>query len=81
MDSASAERRPAVEFLKVCFREPRRVSIDGMFQGKTGDLIELEAGTYKVSLEPPTNFTPDSVVVVLQGTSALTPREVGFRAA
>ncbi len=67
-----------MEYLVVRFHAPRRVIIDDAPQGRTGELIELEAGTYKVSLGPPADFTPDAVEVVLEGTSALEPLEVTF---
>lgn len=67
-----------MEYLVVRFARNRRVKIDGEFNGRTDDLIELEAGTYTVSLGPPPNFTPKSRQVVLKDTSALQPTEVEF---
>ncbi len=70
-----------MEYLVVRFPQSRPVQIDGELNGRTGDLIELEAGTYTVSLGPPSNFTPESRQVVLKGTSVLHPKEVEFHAA
>ncbi len=67
-----------MEYLVVRFPKSRRVRIDGEFNGRTDQLIELEAGTYTVSLGPPLNFTPESRRVVLKDTSALDPKEVSF---
>jgi len=67
-----------MEYLLVRFPRSRRVAIDGEFNGRTNELIELEAGTYTVSLGPPPNFTPESRRVVLRNTSALEPKEVTF---
>jgi len=67
-----------MEYLLVRFPRSRRVIIDGEFNGRTNELIELEAGTYTVSLGPPPNFTPESRRVVLRNTSALEPKEVTF---
>jgi hypothetical protein len=67
-----------MEFLVVRFPRSRRVLIDDEFTGRTDDLIELEAGTYTISLGPPANFTPESRKIVLRNTSALEPREVVF---
>ncbi len=69
-----------MEYLVVRFPQSRPVKIDGEFNGRTGDLIELEAGTYTVSLGPPPNFTPESRQVVLKDTSVLHPKEVEFHA-
>ncbi len=67
-----------MEYLVVRFPELRHVIIDGTLQGETGELIELEAGTYKLSLAPPPNFRPDAIEIVLEGTSPLEPLEVIF---
>ncbi len=67
-----------MEYVVVRFPGSRPVKIDGEFNGRTGELIELEAGTYTISLGAPPNFTPESQQVVLKGTSALNPKEVVF---
>lgn len=67
-----------MEFLVVRFPRSRRVLIDDEFNGRTGELIELEAGTHTVSLGPPANFAPPFQRIVLRNTSALEPREVAF---
>jgi hypothetical protein len=67
-----------MEYLVVRFPRSRRVKIDGEFQGRTDELIELEAGTHTVSLGPPPNFTPESRKIVLKDTSVNNPREVAF---
>lgn len=70
--------RSGMEYLVVRFPQSRAVMIDGEFNGLTGRLIELEAGTHTISLGPPPNFTPESQQVVLKDTSALNPKEVVF---
>jgi hypothetical protein len=67
-----------MEFLVVRFPRSRRVLVDDEFNGRTNELIQLEAGTHTVSLGPPPNFTPESRRVVLKDTTELTPREVTF---
>lgn len=67
-----------MEYLVVRFPQSRPVKIDGEFNGRTGQLIELEAGTYTISLGPPPNFAPESQQVVLKDTSALNPKEAVF---
>ena len=49
-----------MEYLVVLFPRSRRVKINGEFQGRTGELIELEGGKYTVSLGPPPTFRPAS---------------------
>jgi hypothetical protein len=67
-----------MEYLVVRFPRSRRVLVDDEFNGRTDELIELEAGTHTVSLGPPANFTPESRRIVLRDTSELEPREVAF---
>ena len=67
-----------MEYLIVHFPRSRRVKIDGEFNGRTEDLLELEAGSHVVSLGPPDNFTPKNRRVVLKDTSELEPREIDF---
>jgi hypothetical protein len=67
-----------MEYLLVHFPASRRVKVGSVFQGKTEELIELEAGTYIITLEPPINFAPKKQEVQLAGTTPLSPREVIF---
>lgn len=68
-----------MEYLLVHFPRSRRVLIDDEFNGRTNELIELEAGRHTVSLGPPyDNYEPDEYTVILRNTSALDPREVTF---
>jgi len=67
-----------MEYLIVHFPRSRRVMIDDEFNGRTEDVIEIEAGKHVVSLGPPSNFTPDEQTVTLKDTSELEPREVSF---
>jgi len=70
-----------MEYLVVRFSRSRAVMIDGEIHGRTDVLIELEAGTYTVSLGPPPNFTPPRQQVTLKDTSPLDPKEVVFHEA
>lgn len=67
-----------MEYLLVHFPRPRRVVVDNEFNGRTEELIELEAGTHTVALGPPYNFSPTFRKVRLVDTSAQTPREIHF---
>ena len=70
-----------MEFLLVHFPTSRRVKIDGEFNGRTEEVIQVEAGTHVVALGPPYSFNPEEQEVVLQDTSALCPLEVSFEKA
>ena len=67
-----------MEYLIVHFPRSRRVKVDDDFNGRTDELIELEAGSHVVTLGPPENFTPIERRLVLKDTSELEPREISF---
>ena len=67
-----------MEYLIVHFPRSRRVKVDDEFNGRTDELIELEAGNHVVTLGPPDNFNPDERRIVLKDTSELEPREINF---
>ena len=67
-----------MENLLVHFSRSRRVKVDDDFNGRTEELIELEAGRHVVTLGPPMNFTPKQQVVVLKNTTPISPRELTF---
>ena len=64
-----------MEYLIVHFPRSRRVKVDDEFNGRTGELIELEAGSHVVTLGPPDNFAPEErrIVVVLGHRRARAP--------
>jgi hypothetical protein len=69
-----------MEYLLVRFGdEDRAVVIDGEVQGRTNQVLEVEKGTHKISIEtPPSDFTPSEIKVVLKKTTSLKPWEVAF---
>jgi len=67
-----------MEYLIVHFARSRRVLVDDEFNGRTDNLIELEAGRHVVSLGPPYNYTPEEQTVILKDTAELNPHEVSF---
>ncbi len=67
-----------MQYLLVKFRETRGVVLNGNPEGTTNVVLELEAGTYYVTLVPPYDFTPSTQVIRLKDTSALKPMEVEF---
>jgi len=68
-----------VEFLLVTFEEDRGVIINSAPGAwRTNQILMLQAGTYTVSLQPPPDFTPDGIGIVLQDTTVIKPYEVIF---
>ncbi|MHB8069891.1 MAG: hypothetical protein ACYDIC_18525 [Desulfobaccales bacterium] len=73
--------RVPMEYMKVLFPKSRRVLLNGEPRGYTNELLELQGGKYKVSLEPPPDFTPPEQEIDLRNTSAMEPLEVKFEEA
>jgi PEGA domain len=67
-----------MEYLVVRFHERRRVLIDGVDRGRTDVILELERGTYLVTLSPPVNYRPGKRKVALKHTSPVSPLEIRF---
>jgi hypothetical protein len=67
-----------MEYLLVTFPRSRRVKADDEFNGRTGEVIELEAGSHVITLGPPANFKPSERRIILKNTSELAPREIAF---
>lgn len=68
----------AKEYLVVLFARSRRVLINGEFMGTTNTKLELERGSYEVTLGPPDNFTPAEHDIRLRNTSSQKPMIVEF---
>ncbi|OGP72184.1 MAG: hypothetical protein A2Z73_03510 [Deltaproteobacteria bacterium RBG_13_60_28] len=67
------------EYLVVLFPRRRRVLLNGEPKGYTNERLELEGGTYTVSLlQPPLDFTPMEQVIDLRNTAPMSPMEVIF---
>jgi len=67
-----------MEYLLVHFPEPRRVLINGADQGRTAETLELDRGTYVVTLSPPQDYKPKKRKVALKRTSPVSPLEIRF---
>jgi hypothetical protein len=67
-----------MEYLLVSFAEARRVIINETVQGMTGELLELEEGTHRITLEGAQDFIPGMREIILRRTSVLNPRVVCF---
>jgi hypothetical protein len=70
--------RPWMEYLVVIFEARRRVFVNGNPSGFTNSVVQLDAGTHTITMEPPPNFSPISQTIVLQATSPLDPMTVTF---
>ena len=67
-----------MEYLLVNFERSRRVPINGNPFGFTNTVIQIEAGTHTVTLEPPPDFSPLAQTVLIVNTSPLAPLTVTF---
>jgi len=67
------------EFLLVKFNEDRGVIVNGAPGAwRTNQILQLQAGSYVVTLAPPNDFIPLDVPVVLKNTTVLNPKEIVF---
>ncbi len=67
-----------MEYLLVKFELSRRVLIDGNPFGFTNTIIQIDAGTHTITLEPPPDFSPLTQTVLIANTSPLDPLTVTF---
>jgi hypothetical protein len=67
-----------MEFLLVVYGSERDVLIDGVAAGITNHLITLAPGTYTVSLDGDSDFTPVAQDILVTGSSPLRPTKVTF---
>ena len=67
-----------MEYLLVKFELSRRVLVNGNPFGFTNTVIQIEAGTHTVTLEPPPDFSPLAQTVRIANTSPLAPLTVTF---
>lgn len=67
-----------MEYLLVEFPEQRGTIVDGIREGMTNQVLELESGNHRVTLEGPPDFTPGNYDFILRRTSELCPRVVRF---
>jgi hypothetical protein len=67
-----------MEYLLVKFQESRGVIIDGISEGMTNQVLELETGTHSVTLEAPPDFTPELHEFILRKTSVISPKVISF---
>lgn len=67
-----------MEYLLVVFDERSGVLVDNVEEGFTNEVIELETGTYTISLIEPKDFTPESREIILRRTTATRPKVIRF---
>jgi hypothetical protein len=76
-DKTDTERKMAMEFLLVTFREGRRVFADGDPVGITNHTLLIPPNEYIITLEGD-GFAPPQQDVVVTGTSIMRPKVVAF---
>lgn len=67
-----------MEHVIVKFPTNRNVFIDNEKNGKTNEVLRVDAGTHKFQLGPLKNYTPESRNVAVSGTTVLDPMEIVF---
>lgn len=68
-----------MEFLVVKFVETRRVVInDASGTWKTNEILQLQPGTYDVTLAAPQDFTPTRIEVKLKNTAVNVTKTIVF---
>ncbi len=67
-----------MQYLLVTFPEDREVLVDDLASGRTNEIVELEEGTYTVTLDGPADYSPDHHEFILRRTTELIPKEIVF---
>lgn len=67
-----------MEYLLVQLDQRRRVLVNGLRNGFTNSVLQLESGSYEITLEPPPDFSPLSQSVQLLNTAPMDPYTVTF---
>lgn len=62
-----------MEYVVVSYPVERDVVIDHEVAGRTGDTLMVEAGHHVFDLGEPHDYNPDSLVRVVENTTALSP--------
>ena len=69
-----------MEYLVVKFVEERDVIVnDAAGEWVTNEILDLEPGTYVVTLAPPRDFTPSTIGVVLKNTAVNRTKTIVFK--
>jgi len=68
-----------MQYLLVTFAGDRRVIIDGSAGAwRTNHTLQIEGGTYTVTLDGPHDFAPPQYDIVLQHTTVVAPLTLAF---
>ena len=67
-----------MEYVIVSFPTDRLVYIDGEQNGRTNEVLRVDAGTHVFELGNLDNFQPAQRKVLVQDTSVIEPLEVAF---
>ena len=72
-----------IQYVVVEFEEDRGVLVDGNPNGRTGESIRVDGGTYEFTLDGEQNYSPDpnydSFEVLVTKTSVLSPLILRFQ--
>ncbi len=67
-----------MEFVKVTFPTDRFVYVDEEQNGKTNDVLRVDAGTHTFDLGNLKNYNPSQRTVTVRDTTVLDPRVIAF---
>lgn len=67
-----------MEYIYIKYHRNRNVFIDSHLSGKTNETLRVEAGTHRIDLGEPQNYTPKFRRASVSGTTPLTPEEISF---
>ena len=67
-----------MEFLLVEYPRKRKVMLKDDVIGFTNEIIEIEGGSYTITLSGDVNYTPASRKVNVSNTSVLDPKTISF---
>lgn len=69
------------EFMIVNFERPRRVFVNGVETGGTGEVLRVERGRQTINLGDPRDYDPKWRRPLIEKTSPLAPEVVAFEPA
>lgn len=68
----------ALEYVRVDHPNQRRVLVDGLDRGVTGDILRVDTGKHRFKLGEPLNYQPSEVERDVHGTNPLAPEIIVF---
>lgn len=68
----------ALEYVRVDYPYPRRVLIDGVDGGATGEILRVDTGTHEFALDGVRNYAPTTIERNIHDTNPLAPAVIVF---